>query len=138
MNSERIIDPIRVRTMEGSFAFIPHRFLRDGFWERLSAAQLVVYLFLVLVANRYGVSFYGKEKMRGLCKLIDGDKVEEILHALANKDLIARSDIYTQVLSLPQKPRGPVRRVVKERESVAGPVSVKEALAIYLRKDKKS
>jgi len=110
-----------------------------------------VYLFLVLVADRYGMSFYGKEKTRRLCKLIDGDELHEILHVLAKKDLIARSDIYTQVLSLPQKPFGPGRGIVEEREISARPVilkealerersafpvSVKEELAIYLRKDK--
>ena len=50
--------PHRVRKINGSFAFIEHRFLRDGFWSSLDHHELVLYLFLVIVGNRNGISFY--------------------------------------------------------------------------------
>jgi hypothetical protein len=39
----------RMRKITGSFAFIEHRFLRDGFWASLSHHELLVYFFLVIV-----------------------------------------------------------------------------------------
>jgi hypothetical protein len=50
--------PERVRTITGSFAFIEHRFLRDGFWTSLSHHELLLYTFLILVADRKGLSCY--------------------------------------------------------------------------------
>jgi hypothetical protein len=34
--------PERVRKIPGSFAFIEHRFLRDGFWPSLSHHELLL------------------------------------------------------------------------------------------------
>ncbi len=34
--------PERLRTITGSFAFIEHRFLRDGFWSSLSQHALLL------------------------------------------------------------------------------------------------
>ena len=47
--------PDRVRKIQGSFAFIEHRFLRDGFWAGLEHQELLLYLFMVLVADRQGL-----------------------------------------------------------------------------------
>jgi hypothetical protein len=42
--------PDRLRsTAEGSFAFLPHRFLRDGFWASLDQHQLLLYLLAALL-----------------------------------------------------------------------------------------
>src|SRR5439155_5492362 len=55
--------PERVRTITGSFAFLEHRFLRDGFWATLSQHALLLYVFLVLVADRKGLSYYSFDKI---------------------------------------------------------------------------
>jgi len=34
--------PERIRQMTGSFAFLEHRFVRDGFWSSLSQHALVL------------------------------------------------------------------------------------------------
>lgn len=49
--------PQRLRTIQGSFATIEHRFLRDGFWSTLSHHELLLYFLLVLVSDRHGLSF---------------------------------------------------------------------------------
>ena len=36
----------RRRMIEGSFSFIPHRFLREGFFECLQSDELILYFFL--------------------------------------------------------------------------------------------
>ena len=46
------IIPQRVRRINGSFAFIEHRFLRDGFWSSLDHQELLLYMFLIMVGDR--------------------------------------------------------------------------------------
>jgi len=48
----------RIRKIDGSFAWIGHRFLRGGFFASLSQNELLLYFFLVLVADRQGLSHY--------------------------------------------------------------------------------
>ncbi|MBW2149395.1 MAG: hypothetical protein JRI22_20550 [Deltaproteobacteria bacterium] len=61
--------PRRVRTISGSFAFIEHRFLRDGFWAGLSHHELLLYVFLVPAADRNGLSYYGFDKICTLLRI---------------------------------------------------------------------
>jgi len=95
--------PQRLRKITGSFAFIEHRFLRDGFFETLSHHELLLYLFLVLVADRRGLSYYSYDKICTLLRI----SVDEYLcarDALIQKDLLAFDGHLYQVLCLPQKP----------------------------------
>ncbi len=93
----------RVRSINGSFAFIEHRFLRHGFWASLSHHELLLYFFLVLVADRQGLSFYSYDK---ICSLLAISVDEYILarDSLINKDLLAFDGTFFQVLSLPPEP----------------------------------
>ncbi len=90
----------RVRKIKGSFAFIEHRFLRHGFWASLSHDELLLYFFLVLVADRDGLSFYPYDK---ICSLLTIDIDAYILarNSLIDKDLLAFDGTFFQVLSLP-------------------------------------
>ena len=93
--------PQRLRKITGSFAFIEHRFLRDGFFEILTHHELVLYLFLVLVADRKGLSYYSYDKICTLLRL----SLNEYIYArdaLIQKDLIAFDGHLYQVLCLPQ------------------------------------
>jgi hypothetical protein len=95
--------PQRVRKITGSFAFIEHRFLRDGFFEVLTHHELLLYLFLVLVADRRGLSYYSYDKICTLLRL----SLNEYIYArdaLIQKDLIAFDGHLYQVLSLPKNP----------------------------------
>jgi len=95
--------PRRVRTITGSFAFIEHRFLREGFWAGLSHHELLLYLFLVLVADRQGLSYYGFDRICTLLR-ISPDEYLEARNALIHKELIAFDGHLFQVLSLPERP----------------------------------
>lgn len=55
--------PQNVRKITGSFAWIDHRLLRNGYLQQMTHEDLALYLFLILAADRYGVSFYRKEKI---------------------------------------------------------------------------
>jgi hypothetical protein len=96
----------RLRKITGSFAFIEHRFLRQGFFGTLSQHELLLYMFLVLVADRNGLSYYGYDK---ICTLLNVSVDQYILarNGLIEKDLIAFDGHLYQVLSLPPKPCAP-------------------------------
>jgi hypothetical protein len=96
------ICPQRVRKITGSFAFIEHRFLRDGFFESLTHHELLLYLFLVLVADRGGLSYYSYDKICTLMRLSVDDYICA-RNALIQKELIAFDGHLYQVLSLPEK-----------------------------------
>jgi hypothetical protein len=95
--------PDRLRTIGGSFAFIEHRFLREGFWSSLGHHELLLYVFLILVADRQGLSYYSFDK---ICSLLQFSLDEYVLtrNALIHKDLIAFDGHLFQVLSLPPNP----------------------------------
>jgi hypothetical protein len=97
--------PDRQRQLTGSFAFIEHRFLRDGFWSSLNQHECLLYVFLVLVADRHGLSYYGYDK---ICTLLRCTLDDYLLarNGLIAKDLIAFDGHLFQVLSLPDKPVG--------------------------------
>lgn len=55
--------PDRIRKITGSFAFIEHRFLREGHFAGLDRNEVLLYLFLVLVSDRNGLSYYSYDRI---------------------------------------------------------------------------
>ena len=129
MIEKTILCPERVRKIKGSFAFIEHRFLRDGFWASLSHDELLLYMLLVLAADRAGLSYYGYDK---LCTLL-GIPVDEYIvarNALIDKDLIAFDGRLFQVLCLPPKPAMRAKRLLRSTEDMAerDPATIHQSL----------
>jgi len=103
---KKIINSNRLRTIQGSFGWIDHRFITGGFLEQLVAAEISLYLFLVAVADRNGLSFYADHR---ICRLLKMD-LSALGHArqgLCEKSLIAYESPLYQVLSLPKQPVTP-------------------------------
>jgi hypothetical protein len=63
MRKTHIPQPQKIRKIKSSFAWIDHRLVRNGFLQVMTQQDMALYLFLVLAADRNGVSFYRKEKM---------------------------------------------------------------------------
>lgn len=103
MIQKKVLNTQRMRRISGSFAFIEHRFLRDGFWNSLSHHELLLYVFLVLVADQRGLSYYSYDKIYKVLK-IDPQDYLAARDGLIGKDLIDYDGILFQVLSLPAKP----------------------------------
>lgn len=118
MIEKKILCPERVRKIQGSFAFIEHRFLREGFWVSLTHDELLLYVLLVMAADRVGLSYYGYDK---LCTLLSLPVDEYIVarNALIEKDLIAFDGRMFQVLSLPGKAPIPHSRLLRTPEEMA-------------------
>lgn len=104
--------PKRIRRIEGSFAFIEHRFLRDGFLESLTHQETLLYFFLILTADRNGISFYSYDR---ICAVLGICLDDYILarNGLIDKDLLAFDGHRFQVLSLPEKPVRLIPRLLR-------------------------
>jgi hypothetical protein len=113
MTRKKIINLDRVRQIKGGFSFIPHRFLTDGFLASLNQQELLLYFFLILAADRAGLSYYSYEK---ICQFLDMNLDEYLIarDGLLMKDLIAFDSIVFQVLELPSKPKNDIGRLIKK------------------------
>jgi len=99
-----------------SFGWVDHNFLHGGFLKQLSQSELLLYYFLITVADRNGVSFYDYERICQLLKL----ELNDFLTArdrLIQRSLIAFDDGSYQVLSLP-KPKAATARPVYDQPSL--------------------
>jgi len=103
MIKKKVLNPQRLRQINGGFSFIPHRFVLDGFLAALGQKELLLYLFLVMVSDRNGVSFYSYDRICTLLEL-NLDQYVASRNSLIEKDLIAFDGTLFQVLSLPHKP----------------------------------
>lgn len=103
MINKKIINPNRLRRIEGGFGFIPHRFLYDGFLSSLNRKEILMYFFLVVASDRNGLSFYGYDAICSLLHLSLEDYIEA-RDSLIKKDLIAFDGTLFQVLALPERP----------------------------------
>ena len=103
MIKKKILNSHRVRSIRGGFSFIPHRFVTDGFLASLSANELLLYLFLVTVSDRNGLSFYRSDSICSLLHMTY-DHYDKARDRLIEKDLIAFDGTIFQLLDLPHSP----------------------------------
>lgn len=101
MIKKKVLNPDRIRRINGGFSFIPHRFLCDGFLASLQQKEILLYLFLVLASDRHGLSFYSYDS---ICTLLQMELDQYICsrNGLIEKDLIAFDGNVFQVLELPE------------------------------------
>lgn len=103
MIEKKILQPNRLRRIDGGFSFIPHRFLTDGFLSSLSQKEILLYFFLILASDRWGLSFYSYDAICSFLQ-ISLDQYIEARDSLIRKDLIAFDGTLFQVLDLPKQP----------------------------------
>ena len=93
--------PDRRRSIHGSFSWIDHRFLREGFDQGLTRLEKLLYFVLVAVSNQDGVSFYSDARLAELLDIRFPHELEATRNELVARDLIAYADGIYQVLDLP-------------------------------------
>ena len=103
MKSVLPIMPERIRHISGSFSWIDHRLLHNGFLREMQPEEMLLYFFLVLVGDRNGVSFYGYDSILNILKMTL-DQYIAARRRLVELSLIAFEDGRYQVLELPQVP----------------------------------
>jgi hypothetical protein len=145
--------PDRRRSIRGSFSWIDHRFLREGFDEGLTRLEKLFYFVLVAVSNQDGVSFYSDARLAELLDIRFPHELDGARKELVARDLIAYEGGIYQVLDLPacsprqgrvsspsppQRPSGsscsfqPARRT-SPREAAPGFESVQQLLERWSR-----
>ena len=127
--------PDRVRKICGSFAFIEHRFLHDGFFADLNHHQLLLYFLLVIVSDRFGLSYYSYDKLCTLLGITLDDYIEA-RNVLIDKELVAFDGRLFQVLSLPVSAVKGSRRLLKTQEQMQleDPATIRQLLEDTFRK----
>jgi len=124
------IRPDRVRSTQGGFAFVPNRFLHGGFLASLNHAERALYLFLVLAADRHGLSFYRHDRICSTLEMTLDDYLP-VRDSLIAKDLIAFDGLRFQVLSLPPTPIVQPRRPLLTQQDLEDddPATIRQLLA---------
>jgi hypothetical protein len=89
----------RVRRISSGFGWIDHRIVREHYVERCSHAALALYLFLVVVSDGDGVSWWGE---RSIAKRLgmETDRLRQARAELEAADMIAYESGTWQVLEL--------------------------------------
>jgi hypothetical protein len=120
MRKTHIPQPQNIRKITNSFAWIDHRVLRNGFLGVMTHQDMALYLFLVLAADRNGVSFYRKEKICDALSL-DFRQFEIARDRLINFKLVAYEAYtalspngYYQILPIESKAPNFVNQVLKK------------------------
>ena len=136
MIEKRPLCPERVRKITGSFAFLEHRFVRDGFWTSLRHHELWRSIFLVLVGDRNGLSY---DRFDTLCTLLPVSLDDYLVarNALIHKDRIAFDGHLFQVRSLPSHPVLQPHRLLQSAPQMAhaDPATIRQIIRHSLGED---
>ena len=100
MIRKEIVDPGHVRRMPDGFGWLDHRLVRKGHLKGKSREALALYLFLVIVADADGVSYYSENS---LCEHLNFTSSELVSsrNELVNAELAAYRKPFYQILDLP-------------------------------------
>lgn len=126
MIEKHLLRPERLRRVPPAFSFIDHRLLRDGHLLRLQPHEMLLYFFLVLVADRHGLSYYSLPSISRYLKL-PPEKLEEARTSLCERSLIAYESPLYQVLALPETEKAAPPRTPPPLRG-GPPVSITELL----------
>lgn len=132
MREKTVICPHRVRRLPARYSWIDHRLVREGYIERVRAQSLALYLFLVTVADREGLSYYSESSISALLH-IERQQLSVCRKELVQTGLIAYQKPLYQVLSLESKAAKPHRDPVAVN-TAQRPKAEFESLGSVLRK----
>ena len=101
---KRLLDARRVRRIAGGFSWIDHRFLRNGWIDKLGRDEILLYFFLIAVADNDGLSYYSDQRVRGTLGIVQ-PALEQARARLLDLELIAYEPPLYQVLALDVPPQ---------------------------------
>ena len=95
--------PERRRRIPRHFSWVDHRLVRDNHLQQCRPPALALYLFLLTVADREGVSYYRDQTICAMLRW-DHGQLESARNELLRNDLIAYRAPFYQVLDLDPEP----------------------------------
>jgi hypothetical protein len=87
----------RIRHVPSGFGWVDHRLVREHYAERCSHGALALYLFLVVVSDGEGVSWWSERNL-SLRLGMDADRLRQARAELEAADLVAYAGGVWQVL----------------------------------------
>lgn len=89
----------RIRRIGPGFGWVDHRLVRNHYLERCSHGALALYLFLVVVADGEGVSWWSERSLSSRLGM-DTDRLRQARAELEAADLVAYEAPVWQLLQL--------------------------------------
>jgi len=89
----------RIRSIPRGFGWVDHRLVRDHYIEKCSPRALALYLFLIVVSDGEGVSWWSERSLATRLGM-DVDALRRARAELSAADLVAFEHPVWQVLSL--------------------------------------
>ncbi len=130
------IDSERIRRIPAEgFSWVDRRLIRDGFVDPLAPEAILLYFFLVSVADAEGLSFYADPTISRKLKL-NPDELSQARARLLSAQLILYEHPVYQVLPLPAKVKEARPAFSSASRGTCGgePVSLGELLKIAMTK----
>jgi hypothetical protein len=127
MVAKSLIAPEKKRILAPPFAWIDRQFFFSGFMTELGAAENLLYFFLVLIADKDGLSWYGYDKICATLH-ITLDEYITARETLIRRNLIAFRDGLFQVLVLPTAPGVSKNSDLTRRSQSGGVRSLRDIL----------
>ena len=127
MTSRPLPNPKRLRQVPTQFSWIDHRLVREGYFEQCSCDALVLYLFLLTVADARGLSYYSQPRLMKSLKM-GTVRFSQARSELIENRLIAYQHPLYQVLALGADAEKQPRMAQSKPESVQSPVAIKAIL----------
>ena len=109
---KRVLDARHVRRVGEGFSWIDRRFVREGWIDRLTLEESVLYFFLVAVADKDGLSFYSDGRIATTLRL-DRERLSRARARLAELGLVAWEAPLYQVLDVPASMAEGIRRSIR-------------------------
>lgn len=100
--SQGLINPLRLRKLPAHYSWVDHRFVHENYLKKLSSEGASLYLFLLCVGDREGLSYYSD---KGISQRSSVSDIKLAREELIASNLIAYNSPFYQVLSLPEKIR---------------------------------
>jgi hypothetical protein len=85
-----------------SYSIIDHQILHGRYLQRLSHESMILYLFLVVVGDRQGRSFYSDRSIMEILRL-SGPKLHHAREELISEALVSYKRPYWEVKNIPQR-----------------------------------
>lgn len=100
MSTSMLINPGRCRVLPNHYSWLDHNLIHDHYLRNLSPQASTLYLFLLGVGDRHGMSYYSDKAILQKVNIAELVSAREELIA---HDLLAYQQPFYQVLSLPKK-----------------------------------
>ena len=121
------INASRLRSLPKFYSWIDHRLVHCNFLKRISPEAATLYLFLLTVSDRCGMSYYSD---RAVYKRININNIFTARKELIDGDLISYAKPIYQVLSLVEERVLPEKKQVVDKHSES-PASKEEIAKMF-------